>query len=232
MRAAALAVGLLLWVGCRGEGNWALTARGGDAASIGVGSDQFADGCAAVFQTFELNIEAAEPIDEEGESAGGIELPSRVDLVGADVVDVAVVPVVAGDFDSIFLELGSADTPAVSTTGFISCDSGTIAFDWAFLERRELSCAANQLSIPDKGEGSTQLKVRLEALFVDGSNPTSDVLWGEPFIAADADDDGELRLAELNDASVGGVGLRELLEVRVDGLVRSESDVICTRTDS
>ena len=227
MRTTVLAVGLLL-VGCRGEGNWALRATGGEAATSGVNTTAFADGCAAVFETFELNILAAELIDEDGESAGGIELPARVDLVDAEVVDVAVVPVAAGGFESVALKLGSAELPAVSTTGFISCDSGTVAFDWSFVEQRQLACAASELSIPDKGEGSTELQVRVEALFVEGANPTSDVLWGEPFIEADTNHDGELRLLELEEVSVEGLPLDELMEVRVDGLVRSEGGAVCT----
>jgi len=228
VRAPLLTASLLL-VGCRGDGNWELLARGGDAASFGLGTSAFADGCAAVFDSFVLNIEAAELIDEDGESAGGIELASRVDLVDAEVVNVAVVPVLEGSFDSISLQLGGPDSAAVTTTGVITCDRGTVEFDWAFLETRKLSCAADQLTIPDKGDGTTELQVPVQTLFVEGANPTSEVLLGEPFIEADTNHDGEVLYIELDDVFVGAAVLGDLMEARVDGLVRSEGGAVCTR---
>ena len=227
MRGVGLTAGLLL-AGCGGEGSWALSVRS-ERASVGLSTAEFEDGCAVVFDTFVLNIEEADLVDEDGVSAGGIGLPSRVDLVDAEVVEVATIPVAAGRSASVSLQLGGGGIPALSTTGYVSCRSGTVAFDWAFDERRKLSCPADELDIPDKGEGSTQLEAPVETLFVDGTNPNSQQLLGEPFVEADANHDGELGMAELDAAIAGEFPLGDLMRVRVDGLVRSEGGVVCAR---
>lgn len=225
----ALLLGAPLLGGCRGDGNWELRARGGEAASFGLGTDAFSDGCAAVFDSFVLHIEKADLIDEDGESGGGISLASSIDLVASDLIEVAVVPVLEGTYETVSLQLGSSDTPAVTVTGVVTCQSGTIALNLDFDGVRKLSCDADKLVIPNKDAGDTELNVAVEALFVEGADPTSSVLVGSPYIDADANHDGDLSRAELNALEVEDGLLGELIEDRVDGLVRSEGGAVCAR---
>ncbi len=225
----AVCVGGALLGACRGEGNWELRIRGGEAASFGLGTDDFSDGCAAVFDSFVVHIEQAELIDEDGASGGGIRLPSRIDMVASDVIEVALVPVMEGTYETVALQLGSSDSPAITVSGVITCQSGTVELNLDFDGVRDLSCDADKLVISNKDAGDSELNVAVDVFFVDGGDPTSTVRVGTPYIDADANHDGRLSRAELNALEVEEGVLGELIERRLDGLVRSEGGEMCVR---
>lgn len=206
-----LALGSILLVvggtGCRGEGTWSVTATGGDYLQTGMGSEAFDDDCAAVFDRLELGFQSAELFDADGESGGGIEVPSPLDLTGDGPHTVGIIEVLEGEYDTMALQLGTGASPAIRISGVLTCSSGTADFDWSFEGPLRLSCDTDVVGIDNKGEDETLLVVTPDAVFAGSSPAEGAERRGLHLRASDSNLDGVITLQELAALTGPDVGL-------------------------
>ena len=202
-------LGLLagLSTGCRGEGKWDLTATGGEAAETGLRSDAFIDACAATFGTVELAFQSVELIDEDGESGGGVDVPSPLDLAGEGPHTVGLIDVLEGEYDTLSIQLGTGTSPGVRLGGVLTCPAGTANFDWAFEGPIRLTCDGAGVSVANKGDEATLLSVTPDAVFSPTASDVDPTRAGLHILGLDDDFDGYVTLDELATATGDEAGL-------------------------
>ncbi len=209
MRPPRLPIALLpLLSGCA-DGNWVVSTWGEDFIESSIPADAFADGCAASFSRFTVEITEAALLDGDGAVVGEVD-GAAVELTapGPHLLGSAAVPAAHHDTArfTIAPPAGEDGAASVHVAGTLVCGDDTVAFDWAFSTTTTYRCAPAGLTVPAKGEVATELTVHGDHLFYDGLEAEDAVLRGAAIVAADADGDGEVTLDELAAVGVAGLG--------------------------
>jgi|GEM_PF-6746019 len=228
-------LGALLLVGCRGEGKWDVTASGGEFAESGMTSDDFVDSCAAGFGAVEVNYQSVELFDEDGETGGGIDVPSPLDLAGTGPHTVGLVDVLEGSYDTFKMKLGTGTTPGVRLVGTLTCQAGTVDFDWSFDGPMAFTCDDASVDITNKGDDDTLFLVTPDAIFSPTASDVDPARQGLHLLALDADHNGDLTLDELEavtgtEAGLTGVSadMRTHVTDRVRGMFVLDNGGTCS----
>jgi hypothetical protein len=208
---------LILSTGC-GSGSWEVEIWGEEYIETGIPSTTFADGCSVTFDQFLLSVASVEV--SNGEEATEQDGPFSFDLVqpGPQVVT-SLTELPSGYYDTVTFRVAppSGGTDRLSTAlsgaeasvhsvGSLTCPSGTVAFDWTFATDTTYVCEPDGLDIPKGGSDTTQLTIHGDHLFYNGLEDPDAAVVGEAIVAADADDDGAVSLAELGAVSVASLG--------------------------
>jgi hypothetical protein len=207
VRPQCVLLGVAGFFGCRGEGTWEVTATGGRFAEQGMTTGDFDDQCAAVFQDLEVVFHSVDLRDEDGESGGGIEVASPLNLATDGPHTVGIIDVLEGDYDTFVVQLGDTTTPAFHLAGVLTCNTGTTNFDWTFEGPLRSTCETGGVSMDNKGDDSTAFVLYPEAIFATSSSGTSVSREGVHLLRSDLNVDGILTLDELEQVMGDDAGL-------------------------
>ncbi len=229
---------LLAGTGCHGEGSWTLLATIESDAEQGLRADLFADDCSAVFQQFQVHFASAQPIDDAGASGGDLGLASPAELSDVGPHVVAVIDILAGDYEKLDLTFGDEAAPALALEGLLTCSSGTVQFAWSVPGPLHATCDGVGLSIDKNGDGESLVAFPGTGVFSPVQGSVAPPLLGKAIIASDENHDGDVTMDELNavalaDAAGGGyegsaATLGELVDAQMRTLVRDESGQPCS----
>jgi hypothetical protein len=238
--------------GC-GSGSWEVEIWGEDYIETGIPSASFADGCSATFDQFLLSVAAVEA--SNGEQGTGHDGPFSFDLVQPgpqsltslielpsgyyDTVSFRVAPP-SGGKDSLSAALSEA-AASIHSVGTLTCPSDSVTFDWAFATDTTYVCEPDGLNIPKGGSDTTQLTIHGDHFFYNGLEDPDAAVLGEAIVAADADGDGAVSLAELDGVPVASLGytvgshaevstLASFLEVLASSLGHIDGEGHCVAT--
>lgn len=193
--------------GCAGDGDWVVSTWGEEYIEQQIPAEVFADGCSVQYDEFLVSFAARELVDGNGDTVGEIAPAEGYDLTvpGPTAMGTALVP--ADHYSDVRVTVGpDADGVAVLADGTLTCAGGAAHFRWTFDETTVYECEPSDLTIPAGGSDDTQLTVHGDHLWYDGlENPDAEVR-GEAVLAADADVDGEITLAELEAVSIPALG--------------------------
>lgn len=220
-RASVLAaVPLVFAAGC-GSGDLAITTYGEDFIEAGIPAEVFADGGAVTFDRFLVNFADLAVRGGDGAEGGSFAGPVVFDLTAPgpapittltgiaarryEEISAVVAPAVdasagtASDDDVALMNEGGHSV-FVSGTGTFAGESFTFA--WGFgTDTAYVDCALEDESVgvvvPAGAAGEWQLTVHGDHLFYDDLADEGAVLRLAAVAGADADDDGEVTLAEL-----------------------------------
>lgn len=222
MRRAIL--GLVL-AGCSaGEGTWTVTTWGEEYIEEAVPAEVFADGCAVTFDEFVVVMTERQLRDGNGAVAGELRDAEAYDLTVPGPEPMGAVPVAADHYSSVVVTIAPAAdaVPATASAeqvaeldaagasvlvdGTLSCGGTSGSFRWAFSESTTYGCEPLDLTIPAGGDDTTEITIHGDHLFYDGLENPDAAVRGEAILAADADADGEITLAELDAVSIPALG--------------------------
>lgn len=190
--------------GCSG-GDWVVTTWGEDYIESGIPEAEFVDGCSATFDRFSVGVVEAALLDGDGEPVDSL-VGGTVELTEPGPQELGRLEVPATLYDTARFEVGAVDGAAVSVAGTVVCPSGSVSFDWSFDASTVYSCEPSGLTVPAKGEATTELTIHGDHLFYDGLEDPDAQLQAEAWVAADADGDGVLTETELEAVSVAALG--------------------------
>lgn len=196
---------LSLLAACGGTGEWSANTWGEDYIEVGIPAGDFEDGCNAVFTTFEVEITEAVLLDGNGDIAGDAG-SGRFDMTTAGVQSIGTADVKATFYDSARFVIEPAGGDSVHAIGQVTCGAETRSFDWSFDTSTTYLCEPEDLTIATGGSSTTELTVHGDHFFYDGLDGDDAVVQGSAIVAADADDDGEVTLAELAAIDVATLG--------------------------
>ncbi len=195
---------LFLLIGC-GSGEWTANIWGEDYIESGIPAAEFSDGCSAVFEHFHVSVTEASLIngDDEAEASVAADVWSLTD---PGPQEMGTEPAGSGEYTTARFTIGPADGVSVHASGTLTCPSGTVTFDWAFSESTTYNCELSNLTVSGKGGAETELTVHGDHFFYDDLEAADAVLQGEPIVAADADGDGAVTMAELSAVDIAPLG--------------------------
>lgn len=198
----------LLFAGCGGEGTWVLETWGEEYIETGIPAADFADGCMAVFDRFEVVDSELALLDGDGAVVGELSGSFFLDMTQPGPVELGSVEVPATHYDAVTWRIGPSDEEpsSVSVEGGITCGERGASFAWDFGTDTTYHCEPEDLTIPAGGEDETQLTVHGDHLFYDSLEDPDAMLRGQAIVDADADADGEVTRAELEAVSVAELG--------------------------
>ncbi len=196
------------FIGCAGEGDWVLSTWGEDYIEVGIPSTAFDDGCAVVFDRFEVvDLELA-LLDGDGAVVGEIPGTFAVDMTHTGPHELGVTAVPATHYDAVTWRIAPSDEHAVSVSveGELSCGETSVGFAWDFDTDTTYHCEPEDLTIPAGGTDETELTVHGDHLFYDSLEDPDAALRGQAIVDADVDADGVISEAELEAVSVAALG--------------------------
>jgi hypothetical protein len=194
----AVFVALLSCACAAGEGEVEVRVWGEAFIEEGIPADEFADGWAIDFSRVEVELrdvsvagatlDDPEPLDIAQRSDG------RGQLVGR-------ARVAAGVYDH-------PDHPSfthvrVQIEGVAEKDGVQKSFAWTFDTPVDYMSCETVIEVPRDGVGELQITVHADHLFYDSLVSPNSSLRFDPIAAADADDDGEVTMAELAATDIG-----------------------------
>ncbi len=221
-RTAVLA--LIPLVGCGGEGTWEVSTYGEPYIEEEIPAADFADGCSATFDTFQVLIAEAALIDGDGTAATSMADAQVFDVAKAGPHSVTTLDAPATFYDTARFRIAPAsaavggnvdDSEATAladsgdsiwATGSLTCGAETKTFDWRFATATQYDCEPEDLTIPNGGTDSTELTVHGDHFFYDGLSNEDAEVRGQAVFDADADADGEVTQAELAMVDVASLG--------------------------
>ncbi len=204
-RFATAHVGLaFIAIGC-GSGQWTVTTWGEDYIEQGIPADVFADGCAVVFDTF--NVEITDVALLDGDDTEAATIPGRrFALTEAGPQDVGSADAPATHYDTARFAIGPSGGPSIAAAGTLTCGDTSVTFDWQFETNTTYYCEPADLTLPAGGKSVTEFTIHGDHLFYDGlENPDANVR-GEAIVNADQDGDGAVTQSELAAVSVAELG--------------------------
>lgn len=194
-------------VGCGGAGTWRVETWGEEYIEEGIPAAVFADGCSVKFDRFEVAFASRTLHDGDGAEVGALTPGAVFDLTEPGPTPMGEVEVPADHYSDVRVTVAAVDgAPAVSVAGTLSCPGGVVTFDWVFDESTTYDCVPDDLTVPANGADDTQLTVHGDHLFYDGLENDDAEVRGEALVAADADGDGAVTLAELEAVSIPALG--------------------------
>lgn len=182
--------------GCAaGEGEVEVRTWGESFIEDGIPADELADGWAIEFARFEVELR------DVSIAGASLEDPEPIDLVQASegrgqLIGRASVP--AGEHDDAAFTLASA-----TIEGSAMKDGVTKTFSWTFDTPVDYMNCETVTDVPRDGVGELQITVHADHLFYDSLVSEEPALRFDAIAAADADDDGEVTMAELAAADIG-----------------------------
>lgn len=194
----------LVCAGC-GDGDWVVSTWGEAYIEQGIPAADFADGCAAVFDAFEVEITEAVLLDGNGDVVG-VAPTGRFALTEPGPQEVGAVTVPASYYGTARFEIAPRGSDAVHAAGTLTCGAEAVTFDWSFDTDTIYVCEPSDLTIPAGGEAGTELTVHGDHLFYDGLENDDAEVRGEAIVAADANEDGDVTLDELGAVPVADLG--------------------------
>lgn len=205
----ALSLILLPALGACGSGEWVVTTWGEEYIEEEIPAAVFADGCSATYDEFQISLTEVALLDGNGDVVADVPDPGLFDLTEPGPSEVGRVSAPATHYDTVRFVLGpDGSHPSLVVGGTLTCGAEAVTFDWSFDTETVYTCAPEALTIPAGGTAQSELTIHGDHLFYDGlENPDAEVR-GEAIVAADADADGEVTLAELSQVDVAPLGYR------------------------
>lgn len=213
-----------LLCGCTAEGGWTLNTWGEDYIEEAIPPDAFVDDCAAAYDTFQVVLSEEGLVDGNGvfvaTVAGAqvfdVHLPGP-HLVGSVPAPVGLYPTVQARIaPHADPELGNVDPEQASAIldngwsiyveGSVRCGLDSVRLAWGFDTDTTYVCEPEGLEVPRGGAGLSELTIHGDHLFYDGLEDPDARLQGLAIVAADADGDGWVTLAELEAVDVAPLG--------------------------
>lgn len=188
-----------------GSGEWAVEIWGEDYIEVEIPAADFADGCSAVFTSFSVNLIEAALLDGNGAVVGETAV-GRFELSAPGPQAVGAVEVPARYYDTARFVIGPGEGDAVAAAGTLRCGEQSVSFDWSFGTSTTYLCEPDGLTVPAGGTATTQLTVHGDHFFYDGLEDPDAEVRGQAILDADADEDGEVTLAELEAVPVAPLG--------------------------
>lgn len=211
---------------CGAPGSWTMEVWGEPFIEQGIDASAFSDGCAIMFDHVYVVVSGRALRDDAGGEVAALGGAQVYDLVppgpvtmgtAADVpggtyrdVQVRIAPVAdatAGNVTDEELAAVRAAGASVWVQGTLTCPSGTVRVDWPFTTSTTYDCEPTNLVVGAGADATSQLTVHGDHLFYDSLIDPDAELQGEAYVAADADGDGVLTVAELQAAPVAPTGL-------------------------
>jgi hypothetical protein len=216
-------VAVLAMTGCAGSGTWAVETWGEEYIEEAIPAADVADGYEIVFDQFLVSLGDVTLVDGNGEAAAAIDGQQIFDLtqVGPhpvgdadatathyDRVDMVIAPAIAAAAGNVgeddLARMNNAGL-SVAAQGTASLGADSFTFAWDFDTETHYVCEPD-LTLPEGGEGSTQLTIHGDHLFYDDLyDPDAAVTFTE-IAAADADGDGDVTRTELEAVDVAQTG--------------------------
>jgi hypothetical protein len=188
-----------------GSGEWRVETWGEAYIEDEIPAADFADGCSATFDSFSVNLVESALLDGNGEVVGQTAV-GRFEMTTPGPQEVGVVSVPARFYDTARFVIAPDDGSSIDASGTVTCGSDSVTFDWSFSTDTTYACEPVGLTIPSGGTATTQLTVHGDHFFYDGlENPDAEVR-GQAIVDADADEDGEVTMAELEAVDVAPLG--------------------------
>lgn len=192
---SSMLLGALLCVACRQDGEVEVRAWGEDFIEMGIPAAEMADGWALTFTRFEIelrdvsiagvSLDDPDPLDIAEPSDGRGQLVGRATVPAGEHDDAA--------FTLVRVEIeGSAEKQGVHKS-----------FTWTFDTQVTYADCETRTQVPAGGVGELQITVHADHLFYDSLVSQEPALRFEAIAAADADGDGEVRMAELAATDIG-----------------------------
>lgn len=214
-------VSLLALTAC-GKGTWTVSTWGEEYIEDAIPAADFADGCAATYDTFLVALGDVALLDGDGAEVGVVDGWQVFDLTAPGPHEVGSAEVRATHYASARFSIAPASgavagnateaqvaalgDASVRAAGTLTCDGVDYTFDWSFDTDTTYNCEPEDLTIPSGGEDGTELTIHGDHLFYDGlENPDAEVR-GAAIADADADADGVVTQAELDLVSVATLG--------------------------
>lgn len=186
-------------------GEWRVETWGEAYIEEEIPAADFADGCSATFDSFSVNLTASSLLDGNGDVVGQTSV-GRFEMTTPGPQEVGVVSVPARLYDTARFSITSEGGSAIDASGTVTCGSDRVTFDWSFATDTTYTCAPEGLTIPSGGTATTQLTIHGDHFFYDGlENPDAEVR-GQAIVDADANEDGEVTMAELEAVAVAPLG--------------------------
>lgn len=198
---------MMMWtiaIGCS-SGTWTAEIWGEDYAAYGIPAEDFDDGCSASFSSVQVSVTQAELLNGDGEAVAS--LGAQVyELVDPEPQTMGTEEVPGGSYDSARFQIAPTEGRSVHAVGTLSCGGESVAFDWRFAEASTYLCELEGLQLGGSEAALTQLTVHMDHLFYDGlANPEA-ALLGQAILEADADQDGQVTLEELEAVDIAPLG--------------------------
>jgi hypothetical protein len=214
----------LLLVACGGTGTWEVSTYGEPYIEEEIPAADFADGCNATFDTFQILVTQAALVDGDGTVVAEMPDAQVFDVAKAGPHAVVSLEAPATFYDTARFQIAPSTTAvggnvedseaqaladsgdAMWATGSLTCGGETAQFDWRFDTQSIYDCALEDLVIPNGGTDGTELTVHGDHFFYDGLENEDAEVRGQAVIDADADDDGMITQAELAAVPIAPLG--------------------------
>ena len=223
-RSTFVALALLPLVGCGGSGTWSVSTYGEPYIEEEIPASDFADGCSATFDTFQVMIAEASLLDGDGSAVASMPDAQVFDVAKAGPHEVASLDVPATFYDTARFRIGPASSAvggnvddseaqamvdagtSMWATGTLTCGTETKTFDWSFSSDSLYDCEPEDLVIPNGGTDATELTVHGDHFFYDGLANEDAEVRGQAIFDADADANGAITQTELAAVPVAPLG--------------------------
>jgi hypothetical protein len=219
----SLVLGLFcaLQTGC-GTGQWVVEFGGNEHARQGMTESDFDDGCSASFSLLPVIIHGAILSDSSNFAIASTDIApsvfnatfeedlllweSEVTAFQYPAHRIHIAPaVLPGHQEGITAEeaIGfSTNNGAIGFYGELTCPNGTVQFQWLFSPDEELRCLEN-VKVPKDGRGVVRFQMDPSQIFRQSVyDQGSDLILGQPIVAADANNDGYITISELESISL------------------------------
>ncbi len=200
-----LVFGLALLSACGGNGTWAVTVYGEEFIEDGIAAEEFVDGWAVSFSTFDVRLGAVVGRDATGQELARLDDMTTYDLTisseGAGQ-DVGEREVPAGMLASLDYDIGEGEGCALHVVGDATKAGDEKTFDWCLTRQTTYQACETTAEVPVDARGESQVTVHADHLFYD------DLVSEEPHVAfdliaeADTDADGAITETELRALSI------------------------------
>ncbi len=210
-------------VGCAGNGTWVVETWGEEYIEDAIPAADVDDGYEIVFDRFLVVLGGVELVDGNGEVAAAIEGQQVFDLTLAGPHAVGSGEATATHYDQVDMHIGPASAAvagnvgeddlaymndaglSIAVEGTASLAGDSFAFAWDFDTETHYACEPD-LTLPEGGEGSTQLTIHGDHLFYDDLDDPEALVTFQVLAGADADGDGDITRGELEAVAVAQTG--------------------------
>lgn len=200
----ALLFAALLLGGCGGDddgekapGTVSVRAYGESFIEDGIPADEMNDGWAVDFSRFDVTLQDVVVAGVAVADPAPVDVSAASDGEGHEVGSVTVKP---GDYTA-----PSFTIARVEVAGSAEKDGVTKTFDWVFDAPTRYERCETTTAVASNEEATFQITLHADHFFYDSLVSEEPLLLFQPLADADADGDGELTQAELEDTDIGGL---------------------------
>lgn len=215
---------LIALAGCAPEGAWSLQTWGEDYIEQQIPPSDFADGCSATYDTFQVALLEQGLVDGNGAFVAQVPSAQAFDLslpgphlVGSAPAPVGLYPIVQARIaPSESLTAGEIEPGeetrlaeqgwSIYAEGEVTCGAESVRFAWGFETDTTYVCVPEGLDVARGGAALSELTVHGDHLFYDGLEDPDAEVRGRAIVDADADADGWVTLEELQRVDVAPLG--------------------------